>query len=514
MDNLSDPYQVNTDQNQPVMTTEPLVPAPGTDPQPPPAPFPDDGNGELPPVPANGFQNPLPPPPPEKKNKNRLLIAAIVLLLIITVPLVVYVAQQQQDIRQRASIVYPQCADNSYADECSNLSTGAPCLGGGTCQNTEEDGSCFCSTSSSPPPPGLCTTWPGTTCVTDATCKNNGGVAKGECLQDGALNTCCDFDEFVPTCPIVDCMTASACQSSGGSPSSVSCGSGQVCCLPGSGQCAVEGQYCGPGTDGLEGDVCCGDLNCDSQFNTCQQAAFTCVVGVGTHECTNVPEGWPCGNNGSCQIDSQGSGSECRCVGSGVGPSPTPSPSPTGCNNGNPNATTHRECVGNSCATVDNAPGVCDLEENNTCDNDSQCGGGGGNPSPTPTPQPVAQCTSIKIYQLTGDLNLPASWQLLTTQQLAALQPGTVIYITTLGGTSNGATITRARIRVNTTTWVQTLHDTVNLKPKTLTTEVNEYYLTYTIPTDGTANFTVGAEVYSPQFDTNTNPWDTNLGWR
>ena len=76
MDNLSDPYQVNTDQNQPVMTTEPLVPAPGTDPQPPPAPFPDDGNGELPPVPANGFQNPLPPPPPEKKNKNRLLAGA------------------------------------------------------------------------------------------------------------------------------------------------------------------------------------------------------------------------------------------------------------------------------------------------------------------------------------------------------------------------------------------------------------------------------------------------------
>lgn len=34
---------------------------------------------------------------------------------------------------------------------------------------------------------------------------------------------------------------------------------------------------------------------------------------------------------------------------------------------------THRECQGSACVTVENATGVCDNEENNQCDNSNQC---------------------------------------------------------------------------------------------------------------------------------------------
>ncbi|KKS84429.1 MAG: hypothetical protein UV59_C0019G0004 [Candidatus Gottesmanbacteria bacterium GW2011_GWA1_43_11] len=89
----------------------------------------------------------------------------------------------------------------------------------------------------------------------------------------------------------------------------------------------------------------------------------------------------------------------------------------TYCNNGNPNATTHRECQNGLCVTVNNAAGVCDLEDNNTCDTNSQCTSGGSNnggnnnggnntggtnvtaspspspsASPSPSPSPVVNC--------------------------------------------------------------------------------------------------------------------------
>ena len=437
MDNLSDPYQSNTSSNQPAMVTEPVASSDtNNDPQPPVPPFPADGNNEPPPVTnGNGFQNP-PPPPPKPQNKSKLLIAAIVLLLVITIPLAIYVVQQQQDIRQRASGTYPQCASDSYVTECNNVSTGAPCLGPGTCQNSDDDERCYCQPTNLPEP---------------------------DCIPGAGADPQCIGHNIGDNCSV----------------------------------------------NGLSGD--CSDGAIIGQTG-CFCAEPLCNGGDGYCSFGSLD---PCPDGGS---PSQAPIGQCTapflqcCTGGGTTPSPTPSPTPTGCNNGNPNASTHRECVGNSCATVDNAPGVCDLEGNNDCDVDSECGGGGGNPSPTP--QPVAQCTNIKIYQVVGDPLLAASWQLLTTQQLAALQPGATVYISTLGGTSNGATITRARIRVNVTIWTQALHDTVNLKPKANQNEVNEYYVVYTIPTDGTANFTVGAEVYSPQFDSNTNPWDTNTGWR
>lgn len=137
-------------------------------------------------------------------------------------------------------------------------------------------------------------------------------------------------------------------------------------------------------------------------------------------------------------------------------------------------------------------------------------------PTPTPTLQPSsspivgAQCVNIKLYQLSGPKEDPDAWELLTSAQIAGLQAGDTIYVTTQGTLEN-ATITRARIRVNQSTWLIN-NETINTKPCNGSC-LEEWYITYTLPT-GILDFKIESEVYSPQFDDNTNPSDGPKGWR
>jgi len=85
--------------------------------------------------------------------------------------------------------------------------------------------------------------------------------------------------------------------------------------------------------------------------------------------------------------------------------------------NGNLDATRHRECQNGQCVTVDNAAGVCDTGNNDTCSSSTQCTSGGGNnggnggnnggtggtnvtasptptPTPSPSPSPVVNCNN------------------------------------------------------------------------------------------------------------------------
>lgn len=124
-------------------------------------------------------------------------------------------------------------------------------------------------------------------------------------------------------------------------------------------------------------------------------------------------------------------------------------------------------------------------------------------PSSTPTPPPVgAQCVAVKIYQVTGDIGSQTNWQILTPEQMAALQPGDIIYVTTLGTVSNG-TIDKARIRVNSNIWTPSNETTLTKPCPPVGPCSIEYYISYTIPSNGTTTFNFGAEVH----EVTTNKW-------
>ena len=118
-----------------------------------------------------------------------------------------------------------------------------------------------------------------------------------------------------------------------------------------------------------------------------------------------------------------------------------------------------------------------------------------GPPPPPPPPPPgfSAQCDAVSVYAVNGDITNPASWTLLTNSQLQSLQVGNTVYITTRGTVTNGQ-ITKARIRVNSSTWT-TGNETSSIKPKANSTDPDEYYVAYTIPA-GTTTFTFESEVY------------------
>lgn len=134
----------------------------------------------------------------------------------------------------------------------------------------------------------------------------------------------------------------------------------------------------------------------------------------------------------------------------------------------------------------------------------------GSTPQPTPTPtplpsaSPLAQCLNIKFYSVSGNISNSSSWTQLTATDLAALSPADIIYVTITGGnTTGGATIDKARIRVNATSW-SPADETTDIKPKANTSEPDEYYVTYTIPPFGngpSSTFTFGAEVHDATGD-------------
>lgn len=293
-------------------------------------------------------------------------------------------------------------------------------------------------------------------------------------------------------------------------------------CQPGS-VASCTGQTVADPCPPVETNVCLADPNGICQClsaGTCNyqnrlpilpgQACDRDAPEVGFPNCTDKATGSSCGirdicqnvvgaTTGVCQLVDAGGGTangECVCVPGGGGPVPTPTPTPT------PSPIPSFSPGPNPTPTPTPPPGASPTPPVPT-----------PTPQATPTPSLVAACSSVKIYRVTGSVTNPASWQLLTSAQLTTLRPGDVIYVTTLGTVANGAAITRARIRVNSSVWTDS-NQTTLLKPKALSTDPNEYYILYTIPSDGTINFNVGAEVYSPQFDDNTNPSDTGKGWR
>ena len=104
----------------------------------------------------------------------------------------------------------------------------------------------------------------------------------------------------------------------------------------------------------------------------------------------------------------------------------------------------------------------------------------------------------------------------MTAAELAAIKPGDVIYLGVLGSAANQATVTTARIRVtvgNNAVAPFALSDEAGATVAGTSPPV--FYRQYTVPAGvSTYSLRIDAEVYSPQFDNNTNPWDTNLGWR
>lgn len=172
---------------------------------------------------------------------------------------------------------------------------------------------------------------------------------------------------------------------------------------------------------------------------------------------------------------------------------PRPSPSPRPSSSPQPNPVCNSNCNTTSdCRSSE----ICYFEEGQTigacrnpsCTNEPSCQ---CQPSPTPT---TAQCVDLRVYQVTGTISDPASWQQVTPGELSSLQPGDVIYITTLGATPSG-TFDRARIRVNSDVWT-IANETTLKKPGS-----DEFYITYTIPSDGTVNFSFGAEVHEQTLD-------------
>jgi hypothetical protein len=103
--------------------------------------------------------------------------------------------------------------------------------------------------------------------------------------------------------------------------------------------------------------------------------------------------------------------------------------------------------------------------------------------TPVPTPVASAYCSTIKAYDATGNL--------LSSAQLAALQPGDIVRFAASGITTTG-TIDSARFTIN------------NVARPEVTTKVagtDEFYDEYQIP-EGTTSFDVTAEVHMMETDT------------
>lgn len=135
--------------------------------------------------------------------------------------------------------------------------------------------------------------------------------------------------------------------------------------------------------------------------------------------------------------------------------------------------------------------------------------------TPSPTP-PTGYCAGMNIYSVTGDVNDPNNWILLTMDQLYTLQPGQTIYVSTVAAPPT-VIFSRARIKVSVGTVSPVVYNqsesTTLTKPGTL---VTEFYRPYTLPANFASNqvFQVNAQVYAPAYDSNVDPWDTDEGWR
>lgn len=428
------------------------------------------------------------------------------------------------------------------------------CNNNGTCDANESTSSC----------PNDCEqTGTSIPCQTTANCQSgyiciNAYGGGKYCVRSQAStcgNTTCDINETVASCPldcagvVTDCTFTNQCGPGLACKSNVCVNVGQSCgnniCESGenklncSKDCGFDGTLpCGTGGTCPAGLVCSATRNiciiagtddgvappptggepnpggvgeCANGVCQCSASSGSCIA---IHRCSSLDSNGWCVNTtpelrtgAQCanSVDAQALANlECQCVqvdvldGSG-----------TTCTTGHFDNGDSSSLLGAAVACPNitcNVPG-----------SPAPTPPGSPGPSPTPgtsaTPAPGAQCTNVKVYQVTGAVTDPGSWVQLGSAEMSGLEAGDVVYISVVGSTDTSSTqITRGRIRVNTTTWTPS-NETPLLKPKGNFPEADEYYIIYTIPT-GTTNFTIGAEVYSPQFDTDGDPSTGHNGWR
>ncbi len=382
---------------------------------------------------------------------SNLLLIIGVWLVALSIPAAIYLTQQSQDIRQRAQ-VYPspttdcmenpgyECVPDNYV--CVGGTINAACNPGEKCGRT-----CYLPQPSPSPSPSIP---PGSSCE----------EIGYECVPNG----------WYCTNPVPQ----------GVCPTGQKCGSGCQC----TGECECSSfplsfNYTSPiyaqanSNNNVLQATDCGTCKAILDANGNPVVDTHGVPQCTIESCTPPCRFWcePCGNVFSCTTTA----------------SPTPAPSTTPPPPGD-NPQCNDVCYTSSyCRSSE----VCYFAEgsssgncrNPNCLSESSC------TCTNPSPSPSAQCTNVRLYQVIGDVTVATNWQLLTATQLTALRPGDIIYATTLG-TTTGGTFDRARIRVNSSTWT-TANETTNKKPGS-----DEFYIIYTIPSDGTVTFTFEAEIH------------------
>lgn len=567
MDDTANSNQNTPQTPDPVLPVEPIVSPPEAVTAPPPpsssfvTPPISDAN-----MPSDASHGP--------KSHKKLYAGLIVLLLMIALPVALFLSQQSQDIRQRASTYSDSTTSCGGDGQDACVEIGAPGAGSAmTCDNglVEQGGKCVlatnsqntsCSGAGQPP----CTTstgqqscdsglvLSGSTCVTatssdldfacggdsqdfcvspgiggvQTTCDTGHIVQDGKCVAEGCggiggLDPCrvssngvsypyCDSGYVLNS--YGECQVPTSC--GGDQQDSCTWGGVDICAtgyVPVNGTCVLSAYYSEHNIFGTEADSIITITNIDPTQVVCS-ADTTCTAPIGgciaVHSCDGLD------SNGHCTVSSPDvrtssvnaqseANSSCKCVQVDVLDGNSGS-----CENGH---------INGDYSTLDGFATVCPDSSANCSSVASPGPSGvtpppppGSNPPPPPPGSPVAQCVNVKVYKVNGDITSATNWTRLTSQEMSALAPSDIIYVTTQGTSSNGATVTRARIRVNSNTWTLQ-NETINKKPKASSTEADEYYVIYTIPA-GMTTFTIGSEVYSQQFDTNTNPSDGNAGWR
>lgn len=161
--------------------------------------------------------------------QNQIIGILTILLLTVGVATGMYLGSQTQEIRQRASDAYPNCADPSAFEFCSGKPVGTQCGDNASCTNTEEKDSCICETNTceNPSEYAPCSgVEVGTSCGSGGTCTNT--PTKKSCICEG--QKCANPSTYAP-CSGVDVGT--------------SCGSGGTCMnAPFKDDCVCAGQVC------------------------------------------------------------------------------------------------------------------------------------------------------------------------------------------------------------------------------------------------------------------------------
>jgi hypothetical protein len=129
--------------------------------------------------------------------------------------------------------------------------------------------------------------------------------------------------------------------------------------------------------------------------------------------------------------------------------------------------------------------------------------GGEESPSPTATPELLtAACTEIKAYTVSGSLDNPDNWSLLSSQQLTQLASGDEVYFVARGSETSGQThIDAAKITINGTQYNASIKNTgIECAALVGTPCPVEFYVKYTVKSTDTT-FSLTATMHDAMSD-------------